>query len=222
MTDAVTTRREVTARFLRMMSISLEQVSLIRSAVQQRQYQHLSDQIHALDRELDALERELEDACLLALARHQPLASDLRYYLLVFKSLTDLERAGDYGRHVGRDLEEIAHSIGAGPLNDVLPLTELLSRMIERLAYALTEADLEAAREVMRLDYEEVDALYEQMQRASLTRILEDPRDLHASLKAGMMARSLERLGDHLVNVAERIETYLLGGPGGQDEQAAD
>ena len=152
------------------------------------------------------------DACLTAIARHPSAASDLKFYLMVFKSLTDLERAGDYGRHIGRDLEDIAGVFSSGPLADMLPQLDLLATMIERLAYAFTEGDVSAAREVMRLDYEEVDALYEQMQRASLTRILENPRDLQAALKANRMARSLERLGDHLVNVAERVEAYLLSG----------
>ena len=203
-------QQDVTARFLRMLSISLEQVTLIRSSIVRQQYGGLSGRTHELESELDLLEREVEEACLLAIARYQPLASDLRFFLMVFKSLTDLERAGDYGRHVGRDLEEIAGTLGGATLQDVLPLTTLLASMIERLAYAFTESDVPAAREVMRLDYEEVDALYEQMQRASLTRILENPRDLQAALKANRMARSLERLGDHLVNVAERVEGYLL------------
>ncbi|MFC4456029.1 phosphate signaling complex protein PhoU [Deinococcus sonorensis] len=216
-------QQDVTARFLRMLSISLEQVGLIRSAIQGQQYAGLSARTHELEHELDELEREVEDACLNALARYQPLATDLRFFLMVFKCLTDMERAGDYGRHVGRDLEDIGATLHSGPIHDVLPLTTLLSTMIERLAYAFAERDIAAAHEVMRMDYEEVDALYEQMQRASLTRILENPRDLHSALKANRMARSLERLGDHLVNVAERVEAYLLSRPGmGASEQASD
>ncbi len=222
MRDALNaSQQDLTARFLRMLSISLEQVALIRNAILHQQYAGLSERTHALERELDTLEREVEETCLNAIARYQPLASDLKFYLMVFKSLTDLERAGDYGRHIGRDLEDIAGVFSSGPLQDVLPQTNLLATMIERLAYAFTEGDVEAAREVMRLDYEEVDALYEQMQRASLTRILENPRDLQAALKANRMARSLERLGDHLVNVAERVENYLLSRPGTNGSGAA-
>lgn len=84
--------------------------------------------------------------------------------------------------------------------------------MVERLAYAFAERDVEAAREVMRLDAEEVDALYEQMTRASVTRLLERPDDVEVALTAGRMARSLERLGDHLVNVAERLEVLVVRG----------
>ena len=81
--------------------------------------------------------------------------------------------------------------------------------MVERLAYAFAERDLSAAREVMQIDFEQVDSLYEQMHRASLTRLMERPEDNEVALTAGRMARNLERLGDHLVNVAERLETLM-------------
>lgn len=91
----------------------------------------------------------------------------------------------------------------------MLPQLDLLAQMIERLSFAPTERSVAAAREVMQIDYKDVDALHEQIQRAGLNRILEQSGDLEAGLKAVQMARSLERLGDHLVNVAERVEVYL-------------
>ena len=87
----------------------------------------------------------------------------------------------------------------------MLPLVGLLTTMLDRLAYAFAERDAAAAREVLRLDEEEVDVLYELLQRASLTRLHERPDDVEVALAANRMARSLERLGDHLVNVAERV-----------------
>lgn len=92
--------------------------------------------------------------------------------------------------------------------------------MLEKLAYAFAERDVQAARQVMRLDAEGVDALYEQMLRASLTRLHERPDDVEVALTANRMARNLERLGDHLVNVAERLETMVLRGQGQVEAQA--
>ena len=217
--DLGTRRAHLTARFLRMLSVSLEQVALIRQALRRRQFEGLGGRVQALDTELDALERETEESCLEALALPRPalasgeVAADLHFALMIFRSLSDLERAGDYALHVGRDLEAVARTLSGTLLQDVLPLLDLLTTMLERLAYALTENDLHAARDVMRLDYEDVDALYEQMQRASLTRLLEVPGDIDPALKANRMARSLERLGDHLVNVAERVEGHLKAWP---------
>lgn len=200
---------QVTGRFLRMLSITLEQLDAVRDANERAEFAGLSARAQALEQETDRLERELEDLCLQAFASglSEP---DLAFHLMVFRSLTNLERVGDYAFSVARDLETFAPRIRSATLQDALPIVGLLSRMLERLAYAFAERDLGAAREVMRLDFEQVDALYEQMQRASLTRLLERPEDTEVALTAGRIARNLERLGDHLVNVAERLETLVL------------
>lgn len=199
---------DLNAGLLRMQSLAVEQLALIRRALSAGQLGGLGARLKSLDQDIDRLERQLEDACLEVIARQQPVAGDLRFVLTVFKSLNDLERVGDYALHTGRELEALSGSLRSGPLSDVLPLLNLLSEMLEQLAYAFAERDMRAARRVIRLD-DDVDALYEQMQRASLTRVLEDPRDLPLALHVARLARHLERLGDHIQNVAERIEAYL-------------
>ncbi|THF88577.1 PhoU family transcriptional regulator [Deinococcus sp. KSM4-11] len=169
----------VTARFLRMLSIVLEQLGAVRDADTRAEFAGLTAHAKILERETDALEREIEDACLHAFT-------------------------------VARDLETFAPRVRSATLQDAMPIVRLLSQMVEHLSYAFAERDLNAAHAVMRLDFEQVDALYEQMQRASLTRLLERPEDTEVALTAGRMARHLERLGDHLVNVAERLETLVL------------
>lgn len=222
MRDALTSSiQDLSNGFLRMQSVALEQLAQLREALLTGDFHGLTRATAELEQELDALERELETACLTGIARFQPVASDLRFYMTIFKSLADLERVGDYGRQAGRDLEELAGNLRSGSLQDVLPLVTRLAEMVERLAYAFAERDLAAARDVTTLD-DDVDAFYEQLQRASLTRILEDPRDLQASLCVSRLARGLERLGDHIVNVAERLEVWLTHRPqaAGKTERA--
>ncbi len=202
-------RSFVTGRFLRMLSITLEQLDAVRDANTRAEFAGLGARAKVLERETDALEREIEEACLAAFSGC--VKGDLGFYLMVFRSLTNLERVGDYAFSVARDLETFAPRARSATLQDVLPLVRLLSVMVERLAYAFAERDVAAAREVMVLDFEQVDALYEQMQRASLTRLVERPEDVEVALTASRMARNLERLGDHLVNVAERLEALVLG-----------
>ena len=202
-------RSFVTGRFLRMLSITLEQLDAVRDANTRAEFAGLGARAKVLERETDALEREIEEACLAAFSGCTQ--GDLSFYLMVFRSLTNLERVGDYAFSVARDLETFAPRARSATLQDVLPLVRLLSVMVERLAYAFAERDVTAAREVMVMDFEQVDALYEQMQRASLTRLVERPEDVEVALTASRMARNLERLGDHLVNVAERLEALVLG-----------
>ena len=200
---------QVTGRFLRMLSIILELLAAVREADERAEFGGLTARARGLELETNALEREIEDACLVAFAAGLS-ERELAFYLMVFRSLANLERVGDYAFSVARDLETYAPRARSSTLQDLLPLIRLLSEMVERLAYAFAERDLTAARDVMRLDFEQVDALYEQMQRASLTRLIERPEDNEVALTAGRMARNLERLGDHLVNVAERLETLML------------
>lgn len=195
----------VKAKFLRMLSIILEELYAIREANTRAEFAGLAARTEVLENETNRLDVEIEDACLQAFA--SGLSDDeLAFNLMVFRSLSNLERVGDYAFKVARDLETFAPRVRSATLQDALPLIDLLCEMVERLAYAFAERDSAAAREVMRLDFEQVDALYEQMNRASLTRLAERPDDSEVALTANRMARHLERLGDHLVNVAERVE----------------
>lgn len=199
----------LTAGLLHMISITLEQLEALRSASERAEFAGLAAVSHALESETDYLERELEEQSLQALAQ-APDPSALEFYLMVFRSLTHLERVSDYAFGVAADLERLAPRSRSATLQDVLPITAHLSRMLELLAFAIAERDLAAARQVQRMDFEEVDALYEQMMRASLTRLLEHPEDHDIALTASRMARNLERLGDHIGYVAARLERYLL------------
>lgn len=197
----------ITARFLRMLSIILEQLHAVRDADNRAEFAGLAARTEELERETDLLEQEIEEACLRVFAAGE--VKQLNFAVMVFRSLGNLERVGDYAFSVARDLENVAPRARSATLQDTLPLVGLLAQMVEHLAYAFAERDLQAAQEVIRLDFEQVDALYEQMQRASVTRLVERPEDTEVALTAGRMARNLERLGDHLVNVAERLEVLV-------------
>lgn len=114
MTNGQTSTTHLTARFLRMLSLALEELDAVRDAFRRAEYAGLTLRAGALERETDALEREIEDACLRAFAG--PLSPDaLAFHLMVFRSLTNLERVGDYAFGVARDLEALAPVPAAPP-----------------------------------------------------------------------------------------------------------
>lgn len=167
-------------------------------------------EIRALDLEVDAFETRIEAECLRLIALHQPVARDLRLIALVLKSLTDIERMGDYVVHVATDGAQLAQ---ASPLKKYVNLTRMLERLLEMSA-ALREAivgrDVEGASAALHMD-DEVDDLYEQVQRELVTYMLEDPRNISKSLTLMRVGRSLERVGDHMENVAERVQYWVTG-----------
>lgn len=167
-------------------------------------------EIRAVDREVDALEAKIEAECLRIIALHQPVARDLRLVALVLKSLSDIERMGDYAVHVAADGAELAL---AAPLKRYVNLGRMLERLQEmsgQLRAAITERDLAKASDALQMD-DEVDDLYEQIQRELVTYMLEDPRNISKSLTLMRVGRSLERIGDHMENVAERLPYWLTG-----------
>jgi phosphate transport system protein len=170
----------------------------------------LLEQIRALDLEVDAHEARIEAECLRLIALHQPVARDLRLIALVLKSLTDIERMGDYVVHVAKDGVELAQS---SPLKKYVNLSRMLERLLEMsaaLRAAIVSRDVQGASAALQMD-DEVDDLYEQVQRELVTYMLEDPRNISKALTLMRVGRSLERVGDHMENVAERVQYWVTG-----------
>ena len=168
------------------------------------------DEIKAIDREVDAQEAQIEAECLRIIALHQPVARDLRMVALILKSLSDIERMGDYAVHVAEDGVELAHSPA---LKRYVNLDRMLQRLIEmsqNLRTALADRDVTRAEATVQMD-DEVDALYEQVQRELVTYMLEDPRNISKALTLMRVGRSLERIGDHMENVSERVWYWVTG-----------
>ncbi|WP_038056067.1 phosphate signaling complex protein PhoU [Thermus amyloliquefaciens] len=164
----------------------------------------------AKDQEVDALEVKIENQAITIIARHQPVASDLRLIFTVIKALTDLERAGDYAMHVAEDALLLAQE---PPLKRYVILQEMAKRLLEMmdtLGKAMAERDPSLARQVLEMD-DQVDGLYEEITRELITYMMEDARTLTKALTLMRVARSYERLGDHLENVAERVIYWLTG-----------
>lgn len=199
----------ITENFLRMVSLVREELELATAGLVAQDVAKAEEAIR-LDEKVDALDLEIENEVLAAIARHQPVAGDLRFLATVLKALTDLERAGDYAAHVAEDALALA---GEPPLKKYIVLAEMserLERMLDLLAKAIAERDLAAAERILKLD-DDVDDLYEQIVRELLTYMIEDPRTISKALTLMRVARSYERLGDHLENIAERVFFWLTG-----------
>ena len=195
---------------------SIRLISLVREMTEKSaealylQDPKLAQEVIAQDQQVDALELKIEGEAITLMARQQLVASDLRFAFTVIKALTDLERAGDYAKHVAEDVILLAKE---PPLKNYITLPDMgrrLTLMLDLLAKALAERDLNAAKELLRRD-DEVDGLYEEVTRELLTYMMEDPRTISKALTLMRIARSYERLGDHLENVAERVLYWLTG-----------
>ncbi|WP_291430758.1 phosphate signaling complex protein PhoU [Deinococcus sp.] len=167
-------------------------------------------EVKALDREVDAQEAQIEAECLRIIALHQPVARDLRMVALILKSLSDIERMGDYVVHVAVDGSELAQAPALKRYVNLSRMLERLGEMSENLRTAIADRDVTRAEATVQMD-DEVDDLYEQIQRELVTYMLEDPRNISKALMLMRVGRSLERVGDHMENVAERVRYWVTG-----------
>lgn len=189
---------------------TVEQMLPVAADVLLREQAERLDEIRSLDREVDAQEAALEAECLRIIALHQPVARDLRLVALILKSLSDIERMGDYAVHVAEDGAELAQSPALKRYVNLGRMLERLGEMSQNLRTALADRDVTRAEQTTVMD-DEVDELYEQIQRELVTYMLEDPRNISKALTLMRVGRSLERIGDHMENVSERVRYWVTG-----------
>jgi phosphate transport system protein len=199
--------QEISAETVRMLSLVREQCDLARGALIDADLTS-GERCIAGDSRVDTLQEDLERRILTVIARRQPAARDLRFLGAMHRALADIERAGDYAVHVA---ESAMHLAGQPPVKKYLDMERILrivSDMIDVTMRALAESDAVAARQALQMD-NEIDDLYEQIQRELLSYMVEDPNKINAATQLLSVGRYLERLGDHLENVNEHVIFWL-------------
>jgi phosphate transport system protein len=159
---------------------------------------------------INRLEREIDQLALDLLAMEQPMAIDLRFILAVIKINADLERVGDQAVSISdrvRDLQ--AFPVVDLPV-DIPRMASLASAMVRKALQGFIEADAEVATAVLTMD-DSVDKLNDAAFFALSNLIKEQPRYTPQALHALMIARNLERVGDHATNIAEDVIFWVRG-----------
>ena len=162
------------------------------------------------DNRIDNLELEIDNECIKFLVTRQPAASDLRFVLAMLKINTDLERIGDLSTNISRETIKVNGTTLMKPLIDIPRMSEIAITMIRMSFDSITEKDVEKARRVIIMD-EEIDELNLQIYRELFTFMSESARNIPQSFSLILVAKALERIGDHAKNIAERGIYYIQG-----------
>lgn len=151
---------------------------------------------------LDQMERDIENHCLRLLLRQQPVARDLRTISTAMKMVTDLQRIGDQAANIA----EISILLSRGEQIHVPDDISLMSRragvMVKQAIAAYTDRDTETAAAVINLD-DEVDDLFSQVKTELIERIADNREDADEAIDLIIIAKYLERIADHAVNIAQ-------------------
>jgi len=200
---------QVRQRLLEMGGIVEEMIATAIDALTERDAaiaQHTIEQ----DREVDRLEKLIDESCMSILARQQPTAVDLRFLVAVMKIVNDLERMGDSAKNIAQASLVIHQEPPLKPYIDLPHMARLAREMVHESLDAFVRRDADLAREVWKRD-DEIDDLYHQLFRELLTFMIEDPRKATIALHLLLVAHNLERVADHATNVAEDVIYYVEG-----------
>ncbi len=201
---------EIKKRILMLGGMVEEAVGDAIRAVEDRSHD-LAERVIEHDREIDRKEIELEQECLAALTLEQPVAVDLRFVVAVFKMNNDLERIGDLAANIAEQAKLLAaeKEIRRIPF-DLKGMERQAQAMLRQSLDALVNQDAELAEIVCCAD-ERVDKIYRQMFRQVEEEIRRRPEDVQQLIHLLTIARMLERVADHAVNIAEDV-LYLKSG----------
>jgi phosphate transport system protein len=169
-----------------------------------------SETVIRADKEVDLLEKEIDEHCLAVLARYQPTAVDLRFIAAVMKLVNDLERMGDSAVNIAQSAKVVNLEPPLKPYIDLPRLASTTQKMVRDSLDSFVQRNTRLAMDICRRD-DDVDGLYKQLFRELLTYMIEDPKTVTRALHLLLVARNLERIADHATNIAEDVIYYVDG-----------
>ncbi len=167
---------------------------------------------HAIeaDEEIDRQERIIEDLCLKLLLQQQPVAKDLRLISSALKMITDMERIGDHAS----DISEITIALADQPyikkLEHIQQMAKETMIMLVGSIEAFVDKDLEKANEVIKRD-DVVDDLFDKVKKELIRMIHENADKGEQAADLLMVAKYMERIGDHATNISEWVIFSITG-----------
>ena len=162
----------------------------------------------AAEREIDQKERDIENLCMKLLLQQQPVAGDLRAISAALKMISDMERIGDQAA----DIAEITRFTVNSPVTTRVPIAEIARCAIGMVTDSIdsyVRKNLDLAQSVVRKD-DEMDEMFLNV-KSDLIRHIGQGDDGEVCIDLLMIAKYLERIGDHAVNIAQWVEYSLTG-----------
>jgi phosphate transport system protein len=159
---------------------------------------------------INEMQIEIDERVQRLLALQAPMAVDLRFLLAVSRINGDLERIGDQAVNIAQSAMRVMRHPQVKPYVDLPRMTELAEGMVRDSLNALVRGDQELAQSVMQRD-DQVDRLRDQLFRELLTYMMENSAVVFAAFELVLVAKNLERIGDHATNIAEDVIYFVAG-----------
>ena len=171
----------------------------------------LAQRVISDDAVMDARQRELDDRAITLIAKRQPVAQDLRFVVGAIRMAADLERIGDLAKNIAKRVGALGEASAPRRLSH--SIEAMAEAVIVQIDAAIAHYEARDAQGLIRLrdDDEKIDVQYTSIFRELLTYMMEDPRNITACTHLLFCAKNLERIGDHVTNIAENAHYMVTG-----------
>jgi phosphate transport system protein len=184
----------------------------IRRAVQSLSDQdvELARQVIAEDEAINELRFDIEDECYTLLATQQPAASDLRLVVAALHTITELERIADYAKGIGQLLVREGGERLLLPAENTLRMAEFVGEMMRAALEAFAQGDTAKAERVFAID-DDIDHMYREVYESIIQAMITQCHGVRKGMHLLFAAHNLERMGDRVTNISERVIFMATG-----------
>ena len=173
----------------------------------------LARRTKGVERLVDEKEQQIERLCLKIILKQQPVASDLLFVTSAMKMITDMERIADQAVDISELVIKMSRLPYADAVKEIPEMAERVQDMVRNAAKSFVERDGDLAKAVCRAD-DDVDDLFDVI-KANLTKIVhknvDEDDNGEQALDMLMVAKYLEKIGDHASNIAEWVLFMITG-----------
>lgn len=200
--------KQLNTQLLKMAVMAQEAIMRSTDSLKNRD-QKAAQEVIEFDRGIDELELQIDEHCIDLIARHQPMAGDLRFIATGMKINAELERIADLAVDIAQRVLELAEKPLLKPLIDIPKLSEIAQVMVRDAIEAFVQRDVALAKKVVLADAE-ADKLRNLIQRELINDYMaQDASSAPRAVPLLLIARHLERMCDHATNIAEDV-VYLV------------
>ena len=162
------------------------------------------------DGDVDRMEKDIESKCLSLMLRQQPVARDLRHISMALKVVTDLERIGDHAVDIAELAMRLDQKDAESMIGYLPEMVENVKSMLRESITAFVNKDRELARSMEERD-DILDGLFHRVKQEAVKLLKDGSAESDKVVDLLMVAKYLERIGDHAVNVCEWTEFFDTG-----------
>jgi phosphate transport system protein len=170
----------------------------------------LALEVYANEREVNTMQVAVDDQAIRLTVLQQPVAKDARFLFMASRIGGELERIADQAINICQNTHYVLQSPPLQPLVGLPVMAQVAQKMVRDAMNAMMKRDVKAAHAILEVE-QTVDAHRDQIFRVLLTHMMSDPTTIQRALSLILIARNLERVGDHATNIAEEVIYWVQG-----------